>query len=437
MIEKIPEEFLSRMKVQLGSGYDEFLKSYSLPVARAVRVNTLKISAEKFEELSPLVLDGKVPWEQNGYYVQGEGLGKTVLYAAGAYYVQEPSAMCAVPEMGVRRGERVLDLCAAPGGKTTQIASYMGGDGLLVANEINYERYNILKSNLERAGVKNAVVLNKNPKELSEIFINYFDRILVDAPCSGEGMFKKEENAIPEWSVGNVRRCAERQSEILDCADLMLSGGGRLVYSTCTFSQEEDERQIENFLSRHPDYYLLSTKKLYPHEVRGEGHFCAVLQKGDGSRGELARTASGKPDNREREIIRLYREWESSTLKTPIDGLTSFGTNNLYKIIGSPELARHLRSLGVSAGGLFLGGVSADGKRFEPSHRLVMSLKSGDVRNIEVDERTALDFLHGLTFGCASDEKGWRAVTFHGLPLGWCKAVGGVAKNHLPKGLRI
>lgn len=434
MIE-LPRAFLERMKDQLGCGYADFIKSYDRPPERAIRVNTLKISAEKFEKITPLELGGIIPWEQSGYYVTGEGLGKTVLHAAGAYYVQEPSAMCAVPEMDIRRGDRVLDLCAAPGGKTTQIAAYMQNKGVLVANEINYDRCSILRSNIERMGVKNAIVLNKKPQELSEVFSDYFDKILVDAPCSGEGMFKKEENAIPEWSFENVARCALRQTEILCEADKMLSVGGRLVYSTCTFSPEEDEGQIENFLKSHPNYELLGMKKLYPHEVRGEGHFCAVMRKSDGGRNNL-KLCREEFSKRDISLLKLYKEWEHETLTVDLERLSSVVTGNLYSFFeDAPDLSAlspHCNRAGVN-----LGRLSQDGKRFEPSHTLAMSLRSEEVRNIEVDEQTALKYLRGLTFETDGNERGWRVVTYLGLPLGWCKAVNGVAKNHLPKGLRI
>ncbi|MDE7306591.1 MAG: RsmB/NOP family class I SAM-dependent RNA methyltransferase [Clostridia bacterium] len=228
MIE-LPEEFLNRMSRQLSKeSFDGFLKSYDLPVARAIRVNTLKISVENFKKISPFALE-PVPWEENTFYVAADGLGKTIYHAAGAYYVQEPSAASVAPQLEVKRGERVLDLCSAPGGKGTQLAQYTRGDGVIILNEINFKRAQILLSNVERLGIKNAVVTCAKPEELACAFGEYFDKILVDAPCSGEGMFKKEPNAIPEWSVENVKKCAERQRDILDSAYLMLANVGRMV----------------------------------------------------------------------------------------------------------------------------------------------------------------------------------------------------------------
>lgn len=419
---ELPAEFKGRMKKILGEEFDSFIESYSRPPEKGIRVNPLKIPPEEFEKISPVQLDGKVLWEKCGYYANGESLGKSIAHAAGMYYVQEPSAMCAAPELEVKAGERVLDLCSAPGGKGTQLAAYMDGGGILVLNEIDGKRCDILRSNVERLGVKNAVTTNRTPQSLAEKFEGYFDKILVDAPCSGEGMFKKEPNAIPEWSLANVLRCAERQAEILNCADKMLAGGGRLVYSTCTFAPEEDEEQIENFLKAHSGYRLLKIQKLFPHKVRGEGHFCAVLEKTGGERRETCKLKFKVDKTAER----LYREFEKEYLSVRMENLHLFG-DKLYSLLdGLPEIMRS---------GIFLGEIKSG--RFEPSHTLAMCLKKDEATYIEVDENTAIKYLRGLTFDCGGEEKGWRLVTFLGYPLGWCKAVGGVAKNHLPKGLRI
>ncbi|MDE6586346.1 MAG: RsmB/NOP family class I SAM-dependent RNA methyltransferase [Clostridia bacterium] len=428
MIE-LPAEFLKRAKAELGGEYADFLNSYNNPSVRGIRVNTLKISAEEFERLAPVPLDGKVEWEPNGFYTPSETPGKTIFHAAGLYYVQEPSAMCAAPELEVKRGERVLDLCSAPGGKGTQLAQAMQGEGVLVLNEIVPKRAEILRSNVERLGVKNALITSTEPKRLAEVFKNYFDKILVDAPCSGEGMFKKEEAAIPEWSVQNVALCAERQKEILDCAADMLSGGGRLVYSTCTFAPEEDEGQVERFLQAHTEFKLLSQKKLLPHKVRGEGHFCAVLEKTGGERRDISVIRPTVPDKK---LLKVFEEWQRDTLLKKAENLV-LRNYSFYSVAdGTPDLSSTKIPHNF---GVYLGKVSDDGKRFEPSHTLAMSLNRSEVKCVEVDEKTATAYLRGLTFDC--EEKGWRVVTHKGFPLGWCKASGGLAKNHLPKGLRI
>ena len=280
----LPVQFTERMKERLGEDFSAFSASYARPPLRGLRVNPLKISAEDFLLRAPFPLGERVPWEKNAYYQDADRPGGDVYHFAGLYYLQEPSAMCAAPLLGVKAGERVLDLCAAPGGKTTQLAADMGGTGVLVANEIDYGRAKILAQNTERLGITNCMVTSLPPRLLAEKLPEYFDKILVDAPCSGEGMFKKEPNAIPEWSMENVARCAARQREILDEAAILLAGGGKLVYSTCTFAEEEDEWQVEAFLARHPEFELLEMKKLLPHEVKGEGHFAALLRKNEGAK---------------------------------------------------------------------------------------------------------------------------------------------------------
>ncbi len=432
MIE-LPEEFKKRMSAQLDADYSEYLKICGGEAVKGIRVNTLKISAVEFEKITPIELCGNVPWEPDGYYVSGEGLGKTVLHAAGAYYVQEPSAMSVARKLEVKAGERVLDLCSAPGGKGTQLAQSMRGEGVLVLNEIDYKRCGILTSNVERMGIKNAVITCKSPENLAETAVEYFDKILVDAPCSGEGMFRKEVNAIPEWSVENVKRCAERQAKILNSADKMLAGGGRLVYSTCTFAPEEDEEQIENFLKTH-DYKLLEMKKLLPHEIRGEGHFYAVMEKMTGDRQNLSERGVNMSYSRTAE--KFYAEWEKEILRVKFKNLFftgNAGQTNIYSLPGNTP------SLGYAPvrSGVKLVTVNTVNGKVEPAHALAMCLKKDEAESIEVDEKTALQYLRGLTFECDMKEKGWRLVTYNNLPLGWCKAVNGVAKNHLPKGLRI
>lgn len=304
------------MQDMLGEAYPAFLRSYEDNKYQALRVNPWKAQSNEIQEKSGFHLK-QVPWEPNGFYYESEDQpGKHSWHEAGVYYIQEPSAMAPAAYLEAKPGERILDLCAAPGGKTTQIASYMKGQGILVCNEIHPARAKILSENVERMGIPNAMVTNESPQKLAEIFDEYFDRILVDAPCSGEGMFRKNEEACDEWSLENVRICAERQDEILDCAASMLRPGGRIVYSTCTFAPAENEGSMARFLTRHPDYELLEiplyegmepgvpawsythgnedhglseetvaamhierTIRLWPHKLQGEGHYLAVLQK--------------------------------------------------------------------------------------------------------------------------------------------------------------
>ena len=420
---KLPVEFEQRMRALLKADFDKFLISYESPAEKGLRVNTLKVSVEDFKRISPFALE-EIPWEKSGFYAPCDG--KTVHHAAGLYYVQEPSAMCAAPELEVKEGERVLDLCSAPGGKGTQLAQYMHGSGILFLNEINFSRAKILSSNVERLGVKNAVVTCASPQKLSEEFEEYFDKILVDAPCSGEGMFKKEEAAIPEWSLYNVKLCAARQAEILDCAYKMLSFGGRMVYSTCTFAPEEDEEQIESFLKNHADCKLLKMKKLYPHEIRGEGHFFAVIEKSGGGRLDKKLLS---PTVKDKKLLSEYEKWESENLKIKFKNLHLAG-DTLYSLPDNfPKINVQTLRAGVRLG-------EFSGGRFEPSHSLAMCLNCQEAEGVEVDESTALKYLRGLTFDCP-DMKGWKLVLYNGFPLGWSKISGGIAKNKLPKGIRI
>ena len=421
---ELPADFKSRMKDLLGNDFESFIKSYGRAVFKGLRVNTLKITADEFNRISPFPLR-PVPWEKCGFYVTDESPGKTIFHAAGLYYVQEPSAMCAAPELDVHGGERVLDLCSAPGGKGTQLAQYMDGDGLLFLNEINLSRAKILSSNVERLGIKNAVVTCAPPEKLAACFESYFDKILVDAPCSGEGMFKKESSAVTEWSVQAVLSCARRQSVILDSAYKMLAVGGRIVYSTCTFAPEEDELQIASFLQNHA-CILIKSDKLYPHEIEGEGHFFAVMEKIEGERSNLQLLKSFA----DKKIISVYRQWESYNLKIKFENLHVFG-QTLYSL---PDAMPDISVMALRAG-VRLGEYT--GNRFEPSHSLALCLTAEQADRVEVDEATALKYLRGLTFACDESVRGWKLVTYKNYPLGWCKASDGVAKNKLPKGVRI
>ncbi len=419
----LPAEFVARMRDELGEESDKFFESYKSSAEKGIRVNTLKISVEDFYKISPFPVS-PVEWEPRGFYVEEQFPGKTPLHAAGLYYVQEPSAMYPAPRLAVKPGERVLDLCSAPGGKGTALAQDMCGEGVLVLNEINFSRAKILSSNVERLGIRNAAVTCAPPEALVRQFENYFDKILVDAPCSGEGMFRKDPLAVCEWNLKSVYACADRQKAILVSADKMLAEGGVLVYSTCTFSAEEDEKQVQNFLSAHKNYTLEQSVKLYPHRVRGEGHFCAVLKKTGGEKSyprpfELSVN---------KKLLSAYREWERENIKPRFSALHSVG-QTLYSVPEDmPQISVQTMRMGVRLGEL-------RGDRFVPDHALAMALTSGDCAAVEVGEEDAIKYLRGETIGCAAE--GWAAVSYLGHNLGWCKGVGGIAKNHLPKGLRI
>ena len=423
-----PEAFLERMKQLLGAEYDKFLAALEKEPYQALRLNRLKLDsrgrsaadvfAAQNDAADETQLDTaktfahllKVPWAADGYYYHADDQpGKHPYHEAGLYYIQEPSAMAPAELLEVQPGERILDLCAAPGGKSTQIAVKLGGKGLLVCNEIHPSRAKILSENIERMGICNALVTNETPKRLAELFPAYFDKILVDAPCSGEGMFRKNQTACEEWSPENVELCAHRQDEILDCAAEMLRPDGRLVYSTCTFAPPENEGSISRFLDRHSDFSLLpidktafgtiscdgirksddiqkwdgtpeagmftehestlgrvnsptnlqNTLRLWPQHVKGEGHFAALLQKV----GELE-----KDDGPQRkDKLPNYNETRSKngivkgiTEKKELGGFIAFCQENLLlsghipseQMPSNHALSEHVRSAQVLSGQL-------------------------------------------------------------------------------------
>lgn len=447
----IPEKFKERMQKLLGKEYDEFIRSYYNQRAQGIRVNTLKIDIENFKEICPFELKGSIPWEERGFYIEEEKPGKHPYHAAGLYYVQEPSAMAVVASLEIKRGDRVLDLCAAPGGKSTQAASYLGGEGVLVANEIEPKRARILSENIERCGIKNAIITNNTPEELARYFKGYFDKIIVDAPCSGEGMFKKEEAAIEEWSEENVTRCSIRQKNILESAEKMLKPGGHLIYSTCTFSLEENEMVIEDFLNKYKNYSLIEIDKrngfsqgfhelvgnaelkksarLFPHRLRGEGHFMCLLQKPDGDIEDVKPFKS----NIKKEDLKDYLAFAKESLKLSIEENMYLAGENLYSLPGEiPDI----KGLRILRAGIHLGSFKKN--RFEPNHALALSLKYGEaVRNINLraDSDEVLAYLKGDTL-LTDIEDGWCLVNVEGYSLGWGKISRGVLKNHYPKGLR-
>ena len=413
------------MQKRLGERFPAFLHAMEDPPCKGVRANPLKLTAAQLSQILP-VGDG-VPWEENGFYCDLEKVGSLPAHHAGLFYSQEPSAMCAAPLLGAQAGERVLDLCAAPGGKTTQLAGAIGGEGVLVANEYVYDRARILSQNVERLGVSNCAVISTDTASLAAKLPAYFDKVLVDAPCSGEGMFRKDANAVAEWSEENVARCIARQSTILEDAAALLAGGGTLVYSTCTFEYGENEGQIRAFLVRHPEFTLVEEHLLLPHEVRGEGHYAAKLVKEDGAR----RDAPAFPQMRDRAAERAWQDFASDFFFSPPSGsVTTLKDGRMYLLPeGLPALTGRVLRAGVELGRF-------DGKRFTPSHALAMSAKAENVsRTAPIDDTACMRWLRGETFASSMPE-GWGIATWRGYPVGLAKSAGGTLKNHYPKGLR-
>ena len=427
----LPEGFLTRMQAQLGPEYPAFLASLERPRAVALRFNPLK------GEIPSLPFVGEsVPWEPMGYYYDPQARpGLHVFHDAGVYYLQEASAMAPVSLLDPQPGEFICDLCAAPGGKTTQIAGRMGGQGLLLCNEIHPKRARILSQNIERMGIANALVTNTTPADLSARFPGIFDRVLVDAPCSGEGMFRKEEAAVTDWSQETVEMCARRQAEILDCAAALVKPGGRLVYSTCTFAPEEDEGAVSAFLDRHHEFSPLSVDapwftpgekgrfRMWPHKLLGEGHFAAVFVKTEGEEGCIVKAAPEKAPKAWTDFARGLTE------PLPEGKLLSFGQKLFWVPENMPELSR----LKVLRPGLELGELRKD--RFEPAHALALWLKDWESTcSFDPDSWEIRDYLHGDVV--ESSQKGWCLVKAGPYSLGWAKGDGRVLKNHYPKGLR-
>ena len=427
----LPQEFLDRMQLQLGQEYPQFLLSLERPRAVALRFNPLKGEIPTL----PFVGDN-VPWEPMGvYYDPASRPGLHPYHEAGVYYLQEASAMAPVALLDPKPGEKICDLCAAPGGKTTQIAGRMAGEGFLLCNEINPKRAKILSRNLERMGVANALVTNEHPQNLAQKYAGFFDRVLVDAPCSGEGMFRKEEAAVTDWSPETVQMCANRQGEILHSAAQLVRPGGRLVYSTCTFAPEENEQAIAAFLQTHPEFTPETVEapwfapgpdgsfRMWPHKLLGEGHFAAVLRK----------TAGEEANVREYNGEKLPAQWQQFAkemgIRLPEGKAVLFG-QSLY---WAPEAMPDIRGVRVLRPGLELGEVKKD--RFQPAHALALWLKEAKtVWDLAYDSKEIAAYMHGETV--TASVSGWCLVTVDGYSIGWGKGDGKVLKNHYPKGLR-
>jgi len=426
-----------------------YLKHLKPPV-KAFRVNTEKIPLSEFEKLNVFGAE-KIPFVENGYYLQYEKAGNHPFHHAGMIYVQEPAAMAPVECIDIDPGWTVLDMCAAPGGKSTQIRNKLGENGVLVSNEIVSSRCKILMGNIERLGLKNTVTTCLDSKKIASVFPQTFDLIVVDAPCSGEGMFRKEEIAITEWSVENVNMCAKRQMEILENAAKALKNGGYIVYATCTFSLEENEKNVDLFLQNHPEFELVPvknkvtehtcdgvfydgckcqnigfTRRFYPHISKGEGQFMAVLH----NKNEFA-SNSVKKAAKPQKIDKLVFEFLDDVLTDYSDDNVRF--YNSKPIYFTPEFD-------INDGIAFSCGITIGEVRknyIVPHHQFFMGLGKSFKRkiNLTADSPEIVKYLHGeeITADC---ENGWAVVMVEGCAVGGAKVVNGIAKNHYPKGLR-
>lgn len=442
----LPPAFVSRMRAQLGEEADAYFAAMEMPCLRGLRLNPQKpVSDAALEAVGGV--EEPVPWYPAlGRHLRNDSpAGADPLHEAGAYYLQEPSAMAPVSVLSPRPGECVLDLCAAPGGKSTQIAAELAGEGLLVSNEPVPSRAKILSRNIERMGVPNALVVSAQPEALAARWGVLFDAVLVDAPCSGEGMFRRHPETRAEWNPASPMGCAERQRRILGCAAAMLRPGGRLVYSTCTLSPEENEETVRWFLREHPDFsaqpFSLSGNygtldapegmlRLYPHRVRGEGHFVACLRRaGDAPAADLMRPAAERLSLPAPAVRAAY-----SAFAAPLRGLPAANAQLGDALLSAPDLPP-LDGVRVLRAGVQLG--TLRGKVFAPDHALAMCLSPAcGLPVLALDRAGALRYQSGEALPAPEDMSGWALAVYEGLVLGFGKASGGQFKNHYPKGLR-
>lgn len=427
----LPEKFIQRMAGRLGDELPAFLRSYEEPYLRGIRLNPMKPLAAGD---MPGGLEDAVPWEPAGRYLSlSSDAGAQPLHEAGAYYLQEPSAMLPAAVLNPQPGEKVLDLCAAPGGKSTQLGLRMAGQGLLVCNEPVGKRALILSRNVERMGLTNALVVSAMPRQLADRWPEGFDAVQVDAPCSGEGMFRRHPETRDEWSPEAPAGCAKRQAEILDCAAELVRPGGRIVYSTCTMNAEENEDTVAAFLLRHSDFTVEAFSlpgadapegmlTCYPHRMRGEGHFVALLRRqGEGTAALRPDTSLPKPDKLQRAALSAF--CANSPEATAVLGDTLISLRDLPDVKG----------LKVLRAGLHLGQMK--GKVFQPDHAWAVSFTPPQIPRYPLTQEAARRYQAGETIE-AEGLRGFVLPTLCGLPLGFGKVSDGVMKNHYPKGLR-
>ncbi len=451
----LPEKYLQRMKNLLGADYDSYISSLDAERKTAFHVNRVKSGVCNVPSLCGFETE-KIPYCENGYYFKASKPGNTPLHHAGAFYIQEPAAMAPVASLEGRLnpGARILDVCAAPGGKTSQAANLCDDVSLVVSNEIVPSRCKTLVGNIERLGFLNSMVTNCDSLTLADMFHDCFDLVICDAPCSGEGMFRKSESAISDWSEENVKKCAERQREILRNASACVRSGGYLLYSTCTFAPEENEMNVSWFLDNFGEFSLCDpgdkfialsspgideycrgfeasyVRRLYPHITGGEGQFFALFRKDsvDRCRGFAYSDASRKLTKSEKECCDrfLSETLGHSDLPLRVSGNNIFILDELI-----PVPARHVFSCGVKLGEI-------KSSRIVPHHQFFSAYGKEFVNKLGLshDSEQVQKYLKGEGFEVDAPS-GWCCVLVSGIPVGGGKIVDSFLKNHYPKGLRL
>ncbi|HKL10820.1 MAG TPA: RsmB/NOP family class I SAM-dependent RNA methyltransferase [Clostridia bacterium] len=453
----LPDKFASRIKRDLKSEYEDFIEIYNQKPLHGIRLNTIKISREEFLKICPFELES-VPWDDNGFIYDIEKCkpSKHPLYHAGLYYIQEPSAMAPANLLSPEPGDAVLDLCAAPGGKSVQLSSMINDSGLLVCNDINPKRVRALIRNMEWFGLKNVVILNEEPAKMAGMWKSSFDCVLVDAPCSGEGMFRRDSKAAANWEQYEGKVCTDVQSEIIRAASGMLMENGRLVYSTCTFSRSENEEIISDFINENnrfemgtiPDSWRISGElaldaadvvsgfgRIWPHMHRGEGHFMAKIHCGKA-------TGALKSE---------FHKARKAGFDSGLEPAKDFIEENIWgfedciarmdihqgKVYIRPEKSFNLSGLKYVRNGWLIGEVAKG--RFMPSQSFAMGLKKQQVLNsvdLSIEDPDVYKYLKGETLGVKC-KKGWNLVCVEGYPLGWGKGQGGFLKNMYNRNWRM
>ena len=453
-----PVSFTEKMKAILGDEFEDFLKGYDRTRHYGLRVNRTKLTAEQFEKMSMYDLK-PVPWIDNAFeYEDSVSPAKHPYYFAGMYYLQEPSAMTPANRLPVEPGDKVLDVCAAPGGKATELGAKLKGEGVLIANDISNSRAKGLLKNIEVFGIGNVLVLSEEPGKLEEYFLEYFDKILIDAPCSGEGMFRKDKKMVKAWEEHGPEFFAKIQRSIVTQAARMLKPGGMMLYSTCTFDPEENEGTIEYLLEQYPEFKIkeirpyegfacgkpevtksrdenfAKTVRIWPHKMHGEGHYVALLQKGEKTEAKAFKPTKNKVKKVPDEILEFFKD---------VDWSMDWSRLELYseKVYYMPEDIPNVKGIRFLRTGLYLGDLKKN--RFEPSQSLAMCLKKEEYKNtvnLTVDDERVIKYLKGETIDVddvvSSKAKGWQLVLVDGYPLGWGKLANGTLKNKYLPGWR-